>query len=118
MNIKNAETEITYESTVRSFDHGSLAGLAAYHRLREDLNEIAAVAECVTLGELLEAVRDMALTTPYADSCECTIGDATYPPTWPHKVDRKGSWLTCSYRCPRCRREWTCGYSVEARAWF
>lgn len=110
--------KITYESAVRSFDHTTLAGLEGYHGLREALNEIAKTAEGVTLAELLEAVRDIALTTPYADSCECVTENVTYPPTWPHKVERNDDWLTCSYRCPHCGREWTCGYSVNVMHWL
>lgn len=113
-----SKIEITYGSTVRSFDHSAVAGLGAYHRLREALNDIARDTEDVSLKEFLEAVRDAALTTPYADSCECVSGFATYPPSWPHKVDRADDWLTCHYRCSWCHREWTCGYSVDAMAWF
>lgn len=116
--MNDETTEITYETAVRTFDHTAVASLGAYHRLREALNDIARDADGVSLGDLLEAVRDAALTTPYADSCECVSGFATYPPAWPHRVDRINDWLTCHYRCPWCHREWTCGYAVDAMAWF
>lgn len=111
-------TETTCETTVRTFDHAAVAELGAYHRLREALNDIARDGDGITLAQLLEAVRDMALTTPYGDSCECSSGFATYPPAWPYKVDRDSEGLTCHYRCAWCHRVWTCGWSVNARSWF
>ena len=111
-------TDITYESTVRSFDHGALADLEGYARLREAMDAVAKTAKGVTLAEFLAAVQDMALTAPYADTCDCATADANYGATWPHKVDRAGDWLTCAYRCGRCGREWTCGYTVRLMDWM
>lgn len=110
---------ITYDNAVRTFDHGRLAVIPAYHELREALNELclAPEAESTTLGDLLAAVRDMALTAPFADSCPRCRGEAedgTYlQAAWPHAVTRKNDWLTCTYCCPRCQAAWTCGYSVR-----
>jgi DNA-directed RNA polymerase subunit M/transcription elongation factor TFIIS len=116
--ISDANEPLTYQRAVRTFDHAALAGLEAYPKLREALNEIAKTADNVNLAYLLTAVQDMVLTTPYADTCECGQLDATYPPTWPYKVDREDDWLTCSYRCGRCGRTWTCGYSVAVMDWL
>lgn len=113
----------TYKNAVRTFDHGQLAAIPAYHKLREALNELCLSedAEGTTLEGLLDAVRDMALTAPFADSCPHCRGDAgdaengTYlQAAWPHAVKRKNDWLTCSYLCPRCSAAWTCGYSVRS----
>jgi len=111
-------TKATYDTAVRSFDHAALANLPAYHRLREALDAIAHEAKDVSLSDFLEAVQDMALTTPYGDTCDCASADSSYLPTWPHKVDRDGDWLNCAYRCGRCGCEWTCGYSVNVMHWM
>lgn len=114
---------VTYATTVRSFDHTALARLETYPALREALNDFANQHEG-SLAEALEAVRDMVLTAPYADCCDrCRQhpdylgpnGDVSYLKTaWPHAVTRDGDWLYCSYICPRCSHEWTCGYSVHS----
>jgi hypothetical protein len=100
---------ITYDEVVRDFDHSPLAGLPAYARLRQALNDLAgqAGAHDVELAVLLDAGRDITATTPYADDCErCDTWQ------WPHAVKRDGGWLTCSYRCP-CGHAWTCGYAAN-----
>lgn len=111
------QNPISYETAVRSFDHTPLADLKTYPALRKALNDISTEAHDVAnLAEFLDAVRDMALTAPYADSCDCSTKDD--PPAWPHKVDRDRDWLRCGYRCDRCSREWTCGYSVDLPRWL
>jgi hypothetical protein len=87
--------EITYATEVRSFDHSQLATLPANQ------------ADMTTLGEFLDAVRDMALTAPCADNCDA--GHCT----WPYAVQREGGWLHGRYWCPTCRRKWRCGYAVD-----
>lgn len=111
----------SYESEVRSFNHENLANFESYHRLRQALNDLSNEAsEHVTLVELLDAVRDMALTAPYADSCPTCRGktpDNYLQMTWPHAVERKGDYLTCTYRCPRCDQTWNCSYAVNVMRW-
>ena len=116
--------DVTYDTAVRSFNHENFAKLAAYPALRDALNDLCNQSSEVTLAELLEAVRDMTLTAPFADCCGVCRrhpeylkpgGDPTYlKMAWPHAVERKGRWLKCTYRCPRCSHIWTCGYSVDA----
>lgn len=116
--------DVTYDSAVRSFNHASIARLAAYPALREALNDLCNQSAEVTLAELLDAVRDMTLTAPFADCCDVCRrhpaylspdGDPNYlKMAWPHAVTRKGDWLSCTYRCPRCSHTWTCGYSVHS----
>jgi hypothetical protein len=114
---------VTYDTAVRSFNHENFAQLAAYPALRGALSDLCNQSEGNALAELLDAVRDMALTAPFADCCgRCERhpdylapdGDPNYvKPAWPHAVERDGDWLTCTYRCPRCSHVWTCGYSVS-----
>ena len=114
---------ITYGTAVRSFDHAALAGLASYPALREAINDFANEADA-PLAYVLDAIRDMVLTAPYADCCDrCRQhpdyvgpdGNADYlKMAWPYVVERKGDWLRCTYRCPRCSYVWTCGYSVHS----
>jgi hypothetical protein len=127
-------TETTYITGVRSFDHGQLARYPAYSKVREALSDLANQAghdeDCtMTLAGFLEAVRDMALTAPYGDTCEaCQRAclrqhprqpgedkpcDCAYGAYYPHQVQREDEWLTCYYSC-RAGHEWTCGYSVRA----
>lgn len=107
--------EGTYRDLVRSFDHEGLATHDGYHALRRALsdfsNELAGGG--ATLRGFLEAVHDMTLTAPYADRCP-TCRDKSEM-TWPYAVDRDDvGWLKCTYRCPTCRSDWTCGYAVDA----
>lgn len=114
---------VTYNSAVRSFDHTAMASLDGYPALREAINDFANQADA-SLAEVLEAVRDMVLTAPFADCCDrCRQhpdylgpnGDVGYlKMAWPHAVERDGDWLRCTYRCPRCAYVWTCGYSVHS----
>lgn len=102
----------THSDAVRSFDHTNLAALKSYGPLRQALSDLANQANgAVTLAEFLDAVRDMALTAPYADCCtDCRDRDPEM--TWPHAVDRSpDGWLTCHYRC-RAGHVWTCGYAA------
>lgn len=118
------QPETSYANTVRSFNHASIARLAAYPALRDALNDLCNQGEEITLAELLDAVRDMTLTAPFADCCDVCRRHPDYlrpepdgfslEPAWPHAVERKGDWLTCTYRCPRCSHFWTCGYSVHS----
>lgn len=113
----------SYESEVRSFDHERLAHFEPYHRLRQALNDLSNEAsEHVKLGEFLDAVRDMALTAPYADTCPACRGKEPgnyLQMTWPHAVERDdGGWLDCTYRCPRCAHVWHCGYAVDVMRWI
>jgi hypothetical protein len=113
----------TYRTAVRSFDHQALATIAAYPALRQALSDFGNEAGHVSLADFLDAVRDMALTAPYGDSCQhCkdpSADDGTYMQmAWPHAVDRKGDWLRCTYLCPRCSATWTCGYSVRSPEYF
>lgn len=119
-----AKPDVTYNTAVRSFNHAKIAQLAAYPALRDALNDLCNQGEEITLAELLEAVRDMALTAPFSDCCDVCRrhpdylrpdGDPNYlVPAWPYAVERKGDWLNCKYRCPRCSHVWTCGYSVHS----
>jgi hypothetical protein len=113
MIMPKAATQTTYVSTVRSFDHSRFATLPSYHKLREALsdfaNEADALPDGILLTDLLAAMRDAALTAPYADCC-----DKCRHRAWPHAVSRDGSgWLTCTYCCPSCSGVWTCGYAVN-----
>ena len=121
----------SYLTEVRSFDHTPLAEYTAYVRLRQALSDLAnEVREDsrLKLSYWLEAVRDMAVTSPYGDMCSqctkrcareherpasglcpCGAYSATY---WPHAVERDGNWMRGTYRCPN-GHEWTCGYAVD-----
>jgi hypothetical protein len=107
--------EITYATCVRSFDHTNLTRGAAYPELRRAISDLAnQCGEGVSLADFLEAVRDMALTAPYADCCERCRRTPTGGIAWPHRVDRDPrGWLTCHYRCVRCNHTWTCGYAAD-----
>lgn len=97
----------TYRNALRSFDHAPLAEANTYHALRQALSDFSNESR-MPLGEFLTALRDMALTAPYADGCRAGCMHMT----WPHAVERKGDGLQCHYRCPKCSTEWTCGYRV------
>lgn len=107
------EPRSAYRDHVRSFDHSDLAKLRSYERVREALSELAREADGTLLVDFIDAGRDMASTTPFADSCE-TCHEAR----WPHKVERAGNWLNGTYSCSTCDRTWTCGYSVDITAWM
>lgn len=118
------QPEASYSNDVRTFNHSTIAALAAYPALREAINDLANQGEEITLAELLDAMRDMTLTAPFADCCDVCRRHPDYLGSngsldylklaWPHAVTRKGDWLTCLYRCPRCSHTWTCGYSVHS----
>lgn len=109
--MNNSKPRTTYSKEVHSFDHRSLAQLHAYQALRQALSDIANEAQGVTLTDFLAAVRDMAVTAPFGDTCP-NCKDA-YHMNWSHRVDRDGDWLKCTYRCHICKHVWTCGYSVD-----
>jgi hypothetical protein len=121
----------SYLTAVRSFDHTPLAQHPAYSRLRRALNDLANESsedKAMGLDAFLEAVRDMALTTPYGDMCQecskqcwrehhrpleelCPAGcdTAAY---WPHEVERDRDWVHGTYQCTN-GHAWTCGYAVD-----
>lgn len=107
---------VTYETAVRSFAHEDLALLPAYHRLRQALSDLAneaAEGELAPLASFLEAVRDMALTAPYGDTCrECSRAGHDLQIFWPHSVIRTGGFIRGTYRCSN-GHTWTCGYAVD-----
>jgi hypothetical protein len=106
-----------YDALVRSFDHSDLAGLPAYAKFRAALNELAHQLEAVPLAVFLEAIRDMAVTTPYGDTCNAP-GCDTRPLAFPHKVERAADWLKGTYRCGDCGTVWTCGYAADFMIFF
>jgi hypothetical protein len=63
---------VTYEQVARIFDHELLSSLPAYPALRGALSDLAGQAgeRGIELAALLDAVGDMAATTPYGDTCE------------------------------------------------
>ena len=111
--------KVRYSTAVQDHDHTDLAGLNAYAKFRQALNDLAdeAGSAGVTLAELLAALRDVGLTTPYADCCDRCLRDGVGVAermAWPHKVHRDdGGWLTCTYRCAGCSHVWTCGYAAS-----
>lgn len=104
------DSDGTYLAEVRSFDHAALASHPAYLQLRQALSDLANEAHGeLKLTDWLNAVRDMALTTPYSDGCTECPDPGMY---WPHAVERKGNWISGSYRCSR-GHTWTCSYAVD-----
>lgn len=115
-----------YHRLVRSFDHSDLAALPAYPALRQALGDIACHVADTALAAFAAAVRNMAVTAPFADVCgtcrddcarghppgpdgePCRCGESCY---WPYAVARKAYWITGSYRC-RQGHTWTCAYSI------
>jgi DNA-directed RNA polymerase subunit M/transcription elongation factor TFIIS len=109
-----SEPHNAYSEHVRSFDHAALASLGTYQRLRQALSDLAEEAgdEGVPLDRFLEAVRDMATTTPFSDSGrECCGSEVD---AWPHRVERAGERITGTYRCPQCGHTWNCNYNVNS----
>jgi hypothetical protein len=116
-----------YHRLVRSFDHSDLAALPAYPALRQALGDIACQVADTALAAFVAAVRDMAVTAPFADLCgacsddcardhrpgpddgPCRCGQSCY---WPYAAARKADWITGSYRC-RQGHTWTCGYPIS-----
>jgi len=116
-----------YHRLVRSFDHSDLAALPGYPALRQALCDIASHVADSALAAFAAAVRDMAVTAPFADLCgacndecsaghphgpdgrPCRCGDYCY---WPYAAARKTDWITGSYRC-RQGHTWTCGYPIS-----
>jgi len=103
-----------YHRLVRSFDHSDLAALPGYPALRQALGDIASQVPDTALAAFAAAVRDMAVTAPFADLCgtcsdhcardhppvsedePCRCGQFCY---WPHAAARTDDWITGSYRC-------------------
>jgi hypothetical protein len=104
----------TYEQAAGTFDHSPIAALPAYAAVRKALNDLAGQGgDChIKLAALLDAARDMVITTPYADVC-----DRCHEMRWPHAAERDGGWLACSYRCP-CGNTWTCNYAANITAFI
>jgi hypothetical protein len=116
-----------YHRLVRSFDHSDLAALPGYPALRQALGDIASQVPDTAFAAFAAAVRDMAVTAPFADLCgtcsdqcardhpagrdggPCQCGDSCY---WPHAAARADDWITGSYRC-RQGHTWTCGYPIS-----
>jgi hypothetical protein len=116
-----------YHRLVRSFDHSDLAALPGYPALRQALGDIASQMAVTALAAFAAALRDMAITAPFADLCgtccdqcardhppgsdgrPCRCGDSCY---WPHAAARADDWITGSYRC-RQGHTWTCGYPIS-----
>jgi hypothetical protein len=106
--------DVTYASTVRSYDHHDFADKPAYHRLREAMSDLANDPGGFTIPQFLDLVADCAITSAYADSCDrCVRTHRGLCLAWPNAVTRDGDWLTCAYRCSRCAHRWTCGYAVD-----
>lgn len=120
----------SYLTEVRSFDHDALSHFPAYLRLRQALsdlaNEVSEEAE-IKLPYWLDAMHDMALTTPYGDMCSrCTkqcirehqhshaerVDCELYSIYWPHAVTRDGNNVKGTYRCVQ-GHAWPCGYAVD-----
>lgn len=111
--MSDNEPKTAYREHVRDFDHTQFAYLPSHEKLREALAEVASETEGVALEVFLDAARDWASTTPYGDSCtEC------HTVRYPHRVERTDNWITGTYRCSTCNREWTCGYNVDISAWI
>ena len=102
-------TAATYASAVHTFNHAHLAAQPAYTRLRQALSDLANETPPSELAEFLAAVRDMAATAPYGDTCpHCVNG-----PWWPHAVKREGSHITGTYQCER-GHTWPCTWAIAA----
>ena len=122
-----SRSRTAYHRLVRNFDHSDLAALPGYPALRQALGDIASQVPDTALAAFAAAVRDMAVTTPFADLCgtcsdqcacdhppgpdggPCRCGDSCY---WPHAAARTDNWITGSYRC-RQGHAWTCGYPIS-----
>ena len=97
----------TYDTLIRSFDHGPLARHPAYARLRQALSDLANETDPIPVPAFLAAIQDMTLTAPFGDMCvQC------HAMAWPHAVHRNGEHITGTYRCDQ-GHTWTCGYSVS-----
>lgn len=119
-NVTTTGPLTAYGRLVRSYDHTPLTRLPAYQALRQALsdmgNQATEAAEEFLLAGFLEAVRDMALTAPYADCCP-SCGSRVTEMTWPHAAVRDGSLIRGTYRC-RQGHQWTCNYGVDLPAYL
>lgn len=132
MVILRADGEPTGDRTtadlLESFDHTAWAQLPSYYLVHVAMQRL--VVELVQqmdiaagVEDLADVVREMSLVWQFPDVCHdhCEKDwnpavDEPPPMPYPHRIERNGDWLTCHYRCPRCTRTWTCGYSVAAGA--
>ena len=121
----------TYDTIISSYDHEQIAALPAYSALRKALSDIgneAAARGGMKLGEFLAALRDMAATAPFGDMCNRCFNDCwrnhhhseaaygtrprRFQISWPYAVERKGEYITGTYRCDR-GHVWTCTYAIS-----
>lgn len=123
--------EQTYDTIARTYDHEQIAVLPAYPMLRQALSDIgnqAAETGRIKLDEFLDALRDMAATAPFGDTCNCCLNEccrnhhhSEADPadsctadriSWPYAAKRKGEYVTGTYRCER-GHVWTCTYAIS-----
>jgi hypothetical protein len=108
---------------VESFDHSIVKHLPEYHAAREALDNLVHAINSelndeqpgtINQAKWLKIVEQMAASLQYMDSsepCSCEWQDRG---AWPYKVEiDERNWLFGHYRCPHCRHEWTCGYTVN-----
>jgi len=114
----------TRSELIKSFDHSDLLDRPHLRAFREALNNFANDGHPDFVG-FLDQVRDLVLSAPFADYCDCGHGriphgngpeaDRSICWEWPIKIESNRGWLTCSYVCGCCGNAWTCGYSAERR---
>jgi len=106
---------------VREFSHPHIAALPAYPGFRQALSDLGDQADehAVPGGwpGWLGAIRDMALTAPFADMCpQCSLlgdEDRAIVRCWPHGAERRDrDHVRGMYRCGH-GHEWTCYWRVS-----
>jgi hypothetical protein len=97
---------------IKSFDHSPLAALPEYHAVRQAVDALGRCLDDDDRGfsreDFIEAVCDVAATSYAGDICA-----PCWEMAWPHSGEVKGRQLWGRYRCSKCGRYWSRGYTTD-----